>query len=51
MTLRQMILHSFKQSTSSKIKRQAGVELGQAQDKLKVIADVGVKVEVEVNHY
>ena len=39
--------------------RQAGAELGQAQDKLKVKVDVGVEVqvkvraevEVKVNHY
>ena len=38
--------------------KQAGAELGQAQDKLKVIVDVGVEVriqvgvevEVEINH-
>ena len=28
--------------------KQAGAELGQAQDKLKVIVDVGVKVQVIV---
>ena len=35
--------------------KQAGAELGQAQDKLKVIVEVQVKVagevEVSVNHY
>ena len=31
--------------------RQAGAELGQAQDKLKVIVDVGGEDEDEVNHY
>ena len=31
-----------------KNKKQAGAELGQAQDKLKVIVDVGVEVQVKV---
>ena len=37
----------------AKLEIQAGAELGQAQDKLKVIVDVGVEVEDEdeVNHY
>ena len=30
----------------AKLDIQAGAELGQAQDKLKVIVDVGVEVEV-----
>ena len=39
----------------NKKEKQAGAELGQAQDKLKVIVGVQVKVaaevEVSVNHY
>ena len=39
----------------SEKQKQAGAELGQAQDKLKVIVEVQVKVagevEVSVNHY
>ena len=31
-----------------KLLRQAGAELGQAQDKLKVIVDMGVEVKVKV---
>ena len=37
----------FLELNQNKIK-QAGAELGQAQDKLKVIVDVGVEVQVKV---
>ena len=44
---------------AKRMKEQAGAELGQPQDKLKVIVDVGVEfhvkvgfeVEAQVNHY
>ena len=44
-----MIILKPEKYFGNKTQRQAGAELGQAQDNLKV--DVGVEVEDEVNHY
>ena len=41
-------MHSLKKNLGQKKKRQAGAELGQAQDQLKAIVDVGDEVQVKV---
>ena len=45
-SIRRFIFFSLSKEGFNNKRKQAGAELGQAQDKLKVIVDVGVEVEV-----
>ena len=41
-------LHKKMRGFAQKVEKQAGAELGQAQDKLQVIVEVWVEVQVKV---